>query len=249
MNGGADHSVGSIVAHCSEFPQGHAIAPHRHQNSLFVYSSSGVMTLAAEEGAWVIPPDRAVWVPAGAIHETRMISPVSTMTVWIEPDPLMQMPRKCQVVNVSPLMRELLIEAVKFTKASNNVRTRLITALLLNELETLPGLPFRLPFPKNLQLADLCRRFYRNPTPHETINDWSDAIGVSRRTFTRMFRSETGLSFAAWRQQACLLAALPRLAAGEPITTVALDLGYNSPAAFTTMFKRLHGVPPSRYLA
>jgi AraC-like DNA-binding protein len=72
---------------------------------------------------------------------------------------------------------------------------------------------------------------------------------MSRRTFTRLFRKETGLSFSAWRQQACLFAALPRLAANEPITRIAFDLGYESPAAFTTMFKRLQGVPPSHYLA
>ncbi len=72
---------------------------------------------------------------------------------------------------------------------------------------------------------------------------------MSRRAFTRLFRKETGLSFSAWRQQACLFAAMPRLAAGEAITTIALDLGYESPAAFTTMFKRLQGVPPRQYLS
>jgi AraC-like DNA-binding protein len=116
-------------------------------------------------------------------------------------------------------------------------------------LEILPGLPYRLPFPKNPQLAARCRAFLRKPSPHETIDEWSVALCMSRRTFTRLFREETGLSFSSWRQQACLLAALPRLAAGESITTVAIDLGYNSPAAFTTMFKRLQGVPPSRCLS
>jgi AraC-like DNA-binding protein len=247
----AEHTIGigAVVAHCSDFPRGFATSPHRHQRCQFIYSSAGVMMLTSDEGAWIVPPDRAVWIPAGALHDARMISPVSTMTVWIEPDPAIRMPKKCQVVNVSPLMRQLLMEAVKITpESSADTRTRLITALLLNELEVLPGLPFRLPFPKNPQLANRCQSFFRNPTPHETIDEWSAALCMSRRTFTRLFRAETGLSFSAWRQQACLLAALPRLAAGESITTVAIDLGYNSPAAFTTMFKRLQGVPPSRCL-
>jgi AraC-like DNA-binding protein len=71
---------------------------------------------------------------------------------------------------------------------------------------------------------------------------------MSRRAFTRAFRRETGLSLSAWRQQACLFAALPRLARGEPVTSVALDLGYDSLPAFTTMFRRILGAPPSRYL-
>jgi AraC-like DNA-binding protein len=77
---------------------------------------------------------------------------------------------------------------------------------------------------------------------------WSEPLGMSRRAFTRLFRRETGLSFVEWRQQACLIAALPRLSAGEPVTTVALDLGYDNPAAFTTMFKRVLGASPRNYL-
>ncbi|HYP63065.1 MAG TPA: helix-turn-helix domain-containing protein [Acidocella sp.] len=71
---------------------------------------------------------------------------------------------------------------------------------------------------------------------------------MSRRAFTRLFRHETGMSFAPWRQQACLLAALPRLIAREPVTLVALDLGYDNPAAFTAMFKRALGLSPRNYL-
>jgi AraC-like DNA-binding protein len=41
---------------------------------------------------------------------------------------------------------------------------------------------------------------------------------------------------------------LPRLAAGEPVTTVAMDVGYENPAAFTLMFKRAFGSPPLTYL-
>ena len=89
--------------------------------------------------------------------------------------------------------------------------------------------------------------FLDAPSPHDTIDMWSADLGMGRRAFTRLFRQQTGLSFGAWRQQACLLIALPRLAAGEAVTTIALDLGYESPAAFTTMFKRLAGVAPSHY--
>jgi AraC-like DNA-binding protein len=246
----AEASLAGVAGHCSNFPSGFETAPHRHDRCQFSYAIAGVMMVTSDQGAWIVPPERALWVPAGMIHDVRMISRVSTMTVWIDPVPAMRMPHRCQVVNMSPLMRQLLAETVRFTEGSGaNDRSRLITALLLNELEILPGLPLRLPFPKNPRLTQLCQNFLRNPTPHETIDDWSAALGISRRTFTRLFRKETGLSFSNWRQQACLLAALPRLAAGESITAVAIDVGYNSPAAFTTMFKRLQGLPPSRCLS
>jgi len=126
-------------------------------------------------------------------------------------------------------------------------RDGLVMALLLQEVRRLPVLPLSLPLPQERRLARRCRRLLEQPTPHDTIERWSAALEMSRRAFTRHFRAETGMSFGAWRQQACLFAALPRLAAGEAVTTVALDLGYDSPAAFTSMFRRALGTPPSRY--
>jgi len=110
-------------------------------------------------------------------------------------------------------------------------------------------MPLALPFPADARLAARCRRFIEQPTARATIDAWCGALGMSRRALTRAFRRETGLSVGAWQRRACLVAALPRLVAGEPVTTIALDLGYASPAAFTTMFKRLLGAPPGRYRA
>jgi AraC-like DNA-binding protein len=121
-------------------------------------------------------------------------------------------------------------------------------ALLLHEIPTMPERPLGLPFPADARIATLCRRFVAEPSPHATIDDWAETVGMSRRTFTRVFHRQTGLSLSTWRQQALLFAALPRLADGEPITRVALDLGYDSVPAFTTMFKRMLGTSPRGYL-
>jgi AraC-like DNA-binding protein len=103
---------------------------------------------------------------------------------------------------------------------------------LLVGLTLLPTLPLELTFPRHPRLLEKCRAFLLDPRPRDTIESWCEELGMSRRTFTRLFRKETGISFSAWRQQACLFASLPRLAANEPITQIAFDLGYESPAAF-----------------
>jgi AraC-like DNA-binding protein len=238
-----------VLAYGNDYPPAHEIAPHTHRRSQLLHATSGVMLVEAGQGAWVVPPERAVWIPAGTVHEVKTIGAVATRGLLVEKDAWPGMPATCQVVSVSPLMDALLREAVdmppEYDEAS---RDGLIMALLMEETRRAPVLAFSLTFPRHPALAARCRAFLASPSPHETTDQWCEALGMSRRTFTRLFRAETGMSFGEWRQQACLFAALPRLAAGEPVTSLALDLGYESPAAFTSMFKRVLGEPPSRYL-
>jgi AraC-like DNA-binding protein len=116
--------------------------------------------------------------------------------------------------------------------------------LLLLELRAARSHALAVPFPTDVKLAALCGGFLREPTAHATIDDWAQTLAMSRRAFTRLFRRETGLSFAEWRRQAAVLQAVRRIAGGEAITTIAHDLGYGSSAAFSSMFKRVLGVPP-----
>jgi AraC-like DNA-binding protein len=239
-----------VVVICNDFETGHVLPAHSHRHAQLVYGVSGIMMVATEQGRWIVPPDRAVWIPGGIRHDLRMVTAVTTVTLWVDPLAAEGLSGSCQVVEISALMRSLLTAAIDIEpEYDRSGRAGLIMSLLLHELEILPALPLCLKFPQHEKLADRCRAFLLEPRPHDTIEIWSDALGMSRRTFTRLFRRETGLSFAAWRQQACLFASLPRLAAAEPITRIALDLGYESPAAFTTMFKRLQGVPPSLYFS
>jgi AraC-like DNA-binding protein len=155
--------------------------------------------------------------------------------------------RRCR--RRSAFVRGLILEVIDLPAEYDlQGRSGALMALLQHEMRRLPILPLSLPFPKHPALARQCRQFLLHPSPHQTIDEWTDTLGMSRRTFTRFFRREVGLSFVTWRQQACLVAALPRLVGGEPITAVAIDLGYDNPAAFTTMFKRMLGAPPRAYL-
>ncbi len=208
------------------------------------------MIVGTEQGAWVVPPQRAIWIPAGVRHHIRMVGQVSTRSIYIEPAALAAPPSRCQVVDVPQLLRSLLAEAVDLPLAADpDARARHIIALILHETASLVELPLCVPFPSHARLAERCSRFLDKPSAQDTIDRWAVELHMSRRTFTRLFRRETGLSFAAWRQQACIVAALPRLVAGEAVTIVALDLDYASPAAFTGLFKRVLGASPTQYVA
>jgi AraC-like DNA-binding protein len=105
------------------------------------------------------------------------------------------------------------------------------------------------PMPHNERLVRVCTAILRDPAQNDALDEWAESAGMGRRTFTRTFRRETGISFATWRQNVRLMEALSRLAVGQPVTTVALDVGYNSPSAFTAMFRRAFGSAPTQYIA
>jgi AraC-like DNA-binding protein len=243
-----EHVARPIVAVGNEYPPAFELDWHRHRRGQLLYAARGVIVVSTQAGAWVAPPERAVWTPGGCLHAVRMVGTVSTRSVLIEADTVGSLGEVNRVIQVSPLLRSLLEEACDIAPEYDvDGRDGMVMKLLLAELPRAPTVPLAVPFPHRPDMARKCQRFLERPTPHDTIDQWSAELGMGRRAFTRAFRRETGLSFGAWRQQACLLVALPRLAAGEAVTTIALDLGYDSPAAFTTMFKRLVGVAPSHY--
>lgn len=243
-----DHIPRPIVAVGNDYPPAFELDWHEHRRGQLLYAARGVIVVSTPFGAWVAPPERAVWTPGGCRHSVRMVGPVSTRGVLIEADAPGSLGPTNRVIQISPLLRNLLETACQIEpEYALGSRDEMVMTLLMAELARAPTVPLAVPFPQTSELAALCQAFLERPRPHNTIDQWAAQLGMGRRAFTRLFNRETGLSFGAWRQQACLLVALPRLAAGEAVTTIALDLGYDSPAAFTTMFKRLIGVAPSHY--
>jgi AraC-like DNA-binding protein len=199
----------------------------------------------------VVPPQRALWIPAGVAHEVRMGGIVSTRSAYVRDEVARSagLPAVCRVIAVSPLLHALLLEAVDLPACYDlDGRDGQVMRLLVAEIANMPALALSTPLPVDARLARLCRRLLEYPQREADIDQMAFQAGMSRRNFTRLFRQETGMSFGHWRQQACLMSALARLGLGEPVTRVALDLGYNSPSAFTAAFRRALGAPPSRYL-
>jgi AraC-like DNA-binding protein len=237
-----------VVANGNDYPPSFELATHKHRRGQLLYASTGVVAVSTPQGSWVAPPERAIWIPGSTPHSVRMVGAVSTRSVLIETATAADLGQTCRVVAVSELLRALLVAAADLPLEYDELgRDGMVINLLVAEIARAPTIPLAVPFPSNDRLAKRCHRFLERPQACDTIDLWADQLGIHRRRFTRLFRRETGLSFAAWRQQACLSVAIPRLAAGESVTTIALDLGYESPSTFSTMFKRVLGMPPSRY--
>lgn len=239
-----------VIARRSEYPAADRILPHSHRRSQLLCALKGMAVVTAERNRWLILPDHALWIPAEVPHSVEVIEPLTTGSVYVEPMAISSRPAQSHVVRMTGLMKSLLDEAFELPFEYDPAgRAGLIMALILEEIPRLRQTPLSLPLPREPRLAEICRRFVAAPSAHGTIDRWAAEMAMSRSAFTRAFRRETGLAVSEWRQQACLLAALPKLMSGDKVANVAFDLGYESPAAFTTMFKRVLGEPPRRYLA
>jgi AraC-like DNA-binding protein len=239
-----------IAAMAKDFPDGYRIPNARHERGQLVYGVTGVMTVTTPHGTWVVPPQRAVWVPPRTDHATRISGRVGMRTLYLRRDVARVLPARCCVVNVSPLLRELILAATRMPVLyDRRGRDGRVMTLILDELKGAADLPLHLPRPRDRRAQRICEAILAAPADARGLDAWAVEVGASTRTLARLFQRETGMSFASWRQQARLLESLRRLAAGEPVTAVALDCGYRSPSAFAAMFRRALGVAPTAYFA
>jgi AraC-like DNA-binding protein len=212
------------------------------------YASRGVMSVSTSQGTWVVPPHRAVWIPAGVVHSVQMSGRVAVRTLFIRPRMSRgRMPRACRALNVPALLRELVLQASRRSTLRRDVRSdRRLAQVIVDQLEAIPAEPLQLPMPSDPRAraaAELLRTagLDRGSLPR--------AAGASLRTLERLFQKETQMTLGRWRQRLRLVESLQRLAEGQSVTRVALDVGYQSPSAFISAFRRLLGTTPGRYFA
>jgi AraC-like DNA-binding protein/quercetin dioxygenase-like cupin family protein len=230
------------------YDAGSSLRPHVHDWDQLIYAASGVMSVRAGSDVWVVPASRAVWMPAGIEHAIGMSGRVAMRTLYLAPGLARVTPERCAVVNVSPLLRELILHTVGLgaLDAFRPEHDRVI-GLLLDQIAALPSVPLHVPGlsdPRARRAAEWLRAHPDEPAGLERV---TRRAGASRRTLERVFRAETGMSLGVWRDQLRLAEALPRLAAGEPVTNVALAVGYANPSAFIARFRQLLGTTPGRY--
>jgi len=238
----------AVAAMPKDFPDGFEIAPHSHERAQLIYATAGTMRVATSDVMWMVPPQRAVWMPGGVRHSIVMSSDVSMRTLYLREDATRFMPDACSVLPVSPLLRELIVRATELPmRYDESGPAGHVVALILAELQGLKSLPLNLPMPSDARLRGLCEQLLAAPGDPRTLSAWARTINASARTLARHFQSETGLSFGAWRQQARVFEAMGRLGSGAPVTQVALDLGYDSVSAFSAMFRRASGASPRHY--
>jgi AraC-like DNA-binding protein len=243
------------------------VIPHSHSWAQIAVSLNGVLHLSAPQGTLIAPPSKAVWIPPGHVHAVAMVEEADLISIYVLQDgascgPLLpgqldascdpQDWARCRVLEVSPLMRELITALPKLSDeqpapgAAMLAREHHLSALLLEELRQASEVNLGVDMPQDKRLRMLCEAVVADPTQHDSLADWAADTGASPRTVARLFQQELGCSFTSWRHQVVLAHAVSLAARSLPIQQIAAELGY-SPSAFSAMVHRTVGMPPARF--
>jgi AraC-like DNA-binding protein len=233
------------------FSRNQIVPPVRGDWDQLVYANKGVLTVKTTLGTWVVPPYRALWLPADTPSTLEVIGQTALRMLYLRrrrnlPKAVAFDRSKCAVLSVSPLLRELILRTVQMSVLhSTSPNHRRMAGLIEDEMKVVDIVPLQLPYPQSDTARRLASRI-------EASFDLANAIrecGASRRTMERVFRAETGMSLGQWVRRRKLLAGLQMLVSGETTANVAFELGYNGPSAFIAMFKKELGETPGNYLS
>jgi len=228
------------------FADGYTIEMHSHTRDQLLYAVEGVMRLLTGREAWIVPQGSAVYIPAGIMHAVSMHSRVEVRTLYIDSEQGDIGISALVVLPVSDLLKALIIalceEAIEYEPDS---RGDLLARLICMEIRQSRGSVMKVPLPEDKRLQKLCAAIMASPSDQSTLETWSEQIGASPRTISRLFQKELDMSFSHWRQLVRMHNALESLSVGMSVAQVAREQGYNSPSAFTFAFRKMMGIAPS----
>ena len=221
---------------------------HSHSWGQFVYAHKGVLVVTTAEERYIVPPEQGVWLLPEIEHEVTAITKVELTSFYFDNDLLDKLPPKCCVLKVNNFLKSLILEASYIANDYQWAGTdgRLLR-LILDRLSLAPSVIFQLPYPKDPRLLTMLELIQRDPSHGYDLKQWGEIVGASARSLSRLFKSETGLSYRTWRQRLNIQIAISELSVGKSITSISLYLGYESPSAFIHMFKENTGMTPSFY--
>ncbi|MGH2862578.1 MAG: AraC family transcriptional regulator [Solirubrobacteraceae bacterium] len=216
---------------------------HFHDGAQLIYPGHGVLQVFTDAGSWIVPPLRGVWIPAGVPHSHRARGRTDLLSVAFGAavDPFDD--NRPAVVDVSPLLREVVLALTGAAELPPTTR-RLLHQVVLDQLRRVTALPLALPRPRDDRLARVVDQLSNDPSDRRTLAELGREVGASERTLSRLFRDQTGMSFPQWRGQLRLQHAQLLLAGGESVTATAHGCGYRSTSAFIDAFRAAFGSTP-----
>jgi AraC-like DNA-binding protein len=234
------------------YRKGVQLGTHMHREAQLVYAARGTMQVTTPKGRWLVPPDRAVWVPARSEHCIDVLADIDMRTLYFDLAWLAREERSDRldaefVVRVSRLLHEAILAL--FDGRNDRDRTELLVRLAMFELHHAEDSATFIPLPHEPRCRRAADIVLGDPTASHEIETLAREVGTSARTLSRLFSLETQLSFKSWCQRARIAAAIEKLSmeANVSVKQLAADLGYASVPAFSHAFRQVTGKTPTEF--
>ncbi|QGM07436.1 helix-turn-helix domain-containing protein [Stenotrophomonas maltophilia] len=222
-------------------------ARHRHARGQLLGAHQGLLRIAADDLHWLLPAGHVAWIPPLLPHALASTSAFDGWSLYFSAQACTDLPAAPRIFQPGPLLQAAVIRALQWPHVPLDATQARLAGVIADEIAASKPLPLALPQPRDRRLQKLAAALARAPHDNRSIEDWAASSGLSSRSLARHWLAETGLSPSQWRQRLRVLLALPRLLSGEPVISVALSMGYDTPSAFIAVFKREMGVTPARY--
>lgn len=248
--GNADHDnqlIKPVVGRVADMPAMAIYEPHQHPWGQLAFAAKGIMKVVTPTTSFILPPQKALWLPPFTPHEVSSRFGMRFRSLHIHNRWTQRLPEEPSVIHVSGLLRELILETASWQEAQLNLAQKRMVKVLIDQISKASEAPLSLKMPTDKRLIQLANTLIKNPANTATLEHWSQQLGASSRTLHRLFLKETQMGFIEWRQRLRILFSLERLESGEKISSIALDLGYESESSFINMFKKHLGTSPKKY--
>lgn len=240
-----DDAPRPVAAMAKSWTDGDDIPLHMHRRGQLLHAVTGTMRVETLDAAFIVPPTRALWLPPRLPHSVAMRGRIEMRTLYIDEVACTTLPQKPALVEIGGLLRELILAALEEpVDYDDDGRGGQVAKLILTELSRMRERTPAMPMPRDSRTLRIARALLDNPAIGFDLDGWADRAGASRRTLARLFRAETGMSFAEWRARLRAVDGLARLAAGGSVSAAAQAVGYASPSAFSAMVRRNLGQAP-----
>ncbi len=234
----------AVICHTGEIRE---TPRHHHARGQLLGAEHGLLTVDADDYRWVVPATHAAWIPPAVPHGLNSHGPYSGWNVYISAHACKELPDQPCILSITGLLREAVTRASAWKENILTASQIRLAGVILDEIQSLPLVNLGLPIPQDARLIRIARALSERPDDDRSLEAWAEWAGISPRTLSRRFSTETGFSFTEWRQRVRLLRALELLAEGKPVKTIALELGYGNVSTFIALFRRVFGMTPGQY--
>ncbi|MEG0185823.1 MAG: helix-turn-helix transcriptional regulator [Stenotrophomonas sp.] len=238
----------ALLAAQLRLPVPRRTARHQHARGQLLGAHRGLLRIEAGDFHWLLPAGHMAWIPPSLPHALVSSGAFDGWSLYFSAAACAGLPAAPRIFQPVPLLQAAVIRALQWQQRALDAAQARLAGVIADEIATSTALPLALPQPRDRRLRRVAAALVRSPDDTRTVEDWATASGLSSRSLARHWQAETGMSLSQWRQRLRVLLALPRLLAGEAVISVALSMGYDTPSAFISVFKREMGVTPARYV-